>query len=793
MKKMQKYQAIIVGLFMITSGVAFLVSLPVMGANNSQPKANGSSTVIYGDAPPEYVPHTVPRCVLMEDNTNWGCGPCTGHNVNWAACIEANGYDTVAPVFMHVHWPAGTDPWNQYNDMYTWANGRRSQEGCTYVPWPMVDGSWIQYSQSQAFYQAEVDSRLAVESRVSITSTGALDSPVPDEGYLNVRVTATDDLPAADWRVMFELWEDEVTRYGTGPNGETHYDWAAWLFLDDDGDNLNNHQGVSVWSGGATAGQYVDINYNFNMETEWERDFMGATVFLQDFSQIGGGESSPYSVEQAHANTFDFINTPPTVEVLDNNGQGEDGTWASTQTVTWLATDPDQPAGELDVMVEVSSNGGGSWTIIENGVDNNDGMCTWDTTTGPDSTDYLVRVSVWDDYVMLPVQDVSDTVFEVSNMPTIDLTSPDGGEAYMGGSAQNIQWDMWDFWTPHNQLVVDLYYSTDGGATYPNTIAMGLTGFPASPCTYNWDPIPLLDNTQMRVLAEVTDTDGLDNNDNSVGNFEIDSTAPAPASNVYCELDGTGVRIFWDPSPSPDVNHYEVWWRMNAFDATGASYVSSINAGTNTDVLHAAVGANNPQSYTYQVRTYDGVGHETMTIIQGAKYGSTQSTLAREPDWFLLGNPLSQMDDTLGAVIQGSGLPANYDCIRTYNGMSDFWLTQIPASPITGITNLPTNQGFWMHITTSTRFCTVGYVEDKVINLYDGWNFVAYPFATRSMNTAAIQSHLTTYCPGYGGMLIEDVNMPYHLKTPAGTENILHNQGFFLYVSGDTTWTVTNY
>jgi len=750
--------------------VSLLLVLPLVLAINPTPEE----------------PNGVPRVVVAENFTEWGCPPCAGTNPAWYAALENLGYDIVVPAMIHVWWPAGGDPIYNYDIPNNQA--RIAYYSVSGVPDRECDGRNINWNQAQAGFENDI---LAAQARdagwgagmspVQITSVGSIDE-MADTGSIDITVSVLDALPASDYRLITYLWEDNITRWGN-PNGETINRWGVWGYYPD-------ANGVPIFTSGATPGQFHNQHFDFTLEADWNESEMGMTILVQDF---GITPRTNYNILQGHAQLFNFVNTPPVVEVLDNNGQAEDGTWASTQTITWSASDPDQPDGELDVMIEVSNNGGGSWAVIENGVDNNDGMCTWDTTAGPDSTNYLIRVSVWDDHVTFPEQDLSDTVFTVDNLPTIDLTSPDGGEIYAGGSAQNIQWNMNDFWTPHNQLVVDLYYSSDGGATYPNTIATGLTGYAASPCTYVWDPLPVVDNTQMRILAVVTDTDTLTDADNSLGDFEIDSTAPAPASNVYAVLEGLGVRIYWDPSPSADVDHYEVWWRMNNFDPTGASYLTSINAGLATDVLHANVGINNPNSYTYQVRTYDVVGHETVTIIQGAKYGSTQSVFSRDPDWFMLGNPLSQMDDSLANVIQGQGLPASYDCLRTYHGQSDMWSTHVPGSPVIGVSNIPTDTGFWMHISASTRFCTAGIVEDKVIDLYSGWNFVAYPFAARITNTATIDAHLTANCPGYGGMLIEDLTTPYHLKVPTGTENVFHNQGFFVYVNMDTTWTVISY
>jgi len=380
--------------------------------------------------------------------------------------------------------------------------------------------------------------------------------------------------------------------------------------------------------------------------------------------------------------------------------------------------------------------------------------------------------------------------------PWVMLTQPNGGEVLLGGGSYDIMWEMGDGLDADTDLTVDIYYGTDGGASYPNPIAVGLTGL-TSPCTYNWNPVPLIDSTTVRVWINVTDTSGLYNNTESAGDFTIDSTAPTAATNVRAELDGTGVRIYWDPSVSTDIDHYEVWWAFNSFDPTGSGYASSINAGLNTDVLHANVGINNPNSYTYQVRTFDIAGHETWTTIQAAKYGSTQSTFANPTGWFLLGNALVQSGTSLAHVLQGQGIPINWDCVRTYDGMTDTWFTKVDGTPVNDLMDIYTDQAFWLHLTASSRFATAGYIEDKAIPMYEGWNLVAYPFAAKTMSTAAIDAELSANCPGYpgmaAGMLIADHNQPYHLVTPTGTENTGHNFGFWVYVPADTTWTVTNY
>jgi hypothetical protein len=144
-------------------------------------------------------------------------------------------------------------------------------------------------------------------------------------------------------------------------------------------------------------------------------------------------------------------------------------------------------------------------------------------------------------------------------------------------------------------------------------------------------------------------------------------------------------------------------------------------------------------------------------------------------------------------VIQGQGLPANWDCARTFDGINDSWLTKVAGSPINDLTDIQTNEGFWLHVTASTRYAAAGYIEDKVITLYDGWNLVAYPFAERGEITSNINAHLVANCPNYAEMAIADPSQPYQIITPTGVENIYHGAGFWVRVTADTTWTVTNY
>ncbi len=98
--------------------------------------------------------------------------------------------------------------------------------------------------------------------------------------------------------------------------------------------------------------------------------------------------------------------------------------------------------------------------------------------------------------------------------PTVAITSPDGGEVWKVGSVHAITWTATD-----NSCVasVDLAYSTDGGATFPNVIATGLcnTG------SLSWT-VPNTPTSMARVRATATDGFGNTANDASDANFTIE-------------------------------------------------------------------------------------------------------------------------------------------------------------------------------------------------------------------------------------------------------------------------------
>ena len=98
--------------------------------------------------------------------------------------------------------------------------------------------------------------------------------------------------------------------------------------------------------------------------------------------------------------------------------------------------------------------------------------------------------------------------------PTVTVISPNGGENWPVGTSQTITWTASD-----NSGVVtsiDIYYSTNGGATYPYTIATGETNDGA----YTWT-VPNTPSTTCRVKVVAHDAAGNTGEDESDADFTI--------------------------------------------------------------------------------------------------------------------------------------------------------------------------------------------------------------------------------------------------------------------------------
>ena len=112
-------------------------------------------------------------------------------------------------------------------------------------------------------------------------------------------------------------------------------------------------------------------------------------------------------------------------------------------------------------------------------------------------------------------EDISDANFTISDGTdrSVTVTDPNGGEIWEIDSFFDIMWVATD---NIGVTSIDILLSTDGGATFPTTIATG----EANDGVYSWE-VDVPPTTQARVKVIAHDAAGNSGEDTSDGNFDI--------------------------------------------------------------------------------------------------------------------------------------------------------------------------------------------------------------------------------------------------------------------------------
>ncbi|MBI4355439.1 MAG: hypothetical protein HY597_03170 [Candidatus Omnitrophica bacterium] len=222
---------------------------------------------------------------------------------------------------------------------------------------------------------------------------------------------------------------------------------------------------------------------------------------------------------------------PPLTLTYPNGGEVLRVGQTPNPNITWTCSN--SAAGHT-IQIAISGDGGLTYpdtvATVTSGCTSNAGSYAW---TIPDS--YATIGNVIQNDLRLKITDTTDATnprnFDVSNANLeikgqVTLTAPDGGEVwFVGDTTRNI------VWTKQGNLdysSLTLKLSTDGGGSYPTTIA---TLVVPSSLSYNWNPIPNNTcNANCKVLAELA-ADAANVTDVSNGNFSIRGSLTITAPN----------------------------------------------------------------------------------------------------------------------------------------------------------------------------------------------------------------------------------------------------------------------
>jgi beta-lactamase superfamily II metal-dependent hydrolase len=174
--------------------------------------------------------------------------------------------------------------------------------------------------------------------------------------------------------------------------------------------------------------------------------------------------------------------------------------------------------------------------------------------------------------------------------PVVSVTSPNGGETWKAGSLHAITWSATD---AVGVTSVDLAYSTDGGATFPNALASGI----ANSGSWSWT-VPNVPTGTARVRVLARDLAGNLGRDSSATNFTIDRWTIAASA-------GAGGSI------TPTGTVYVVQGANQGFSIAPATgyhiedvLVNSVSVGAVTSYIFNSVAANHTIAASFALNTY---------------------------------------------------------------------------------------------------------------------------------------------------------------------------------------------
>ena len=389
-----------------------------------------------------------------------------------------------------------------------------------------------------------------------------------------IAVAATDTNDCKADFSTYGTWVD-VSAPGTGILSSFHYhadatnDYVAWM----DGTSMATPCAASVaaliWS-----------NHLAWTATQVKTELLATTDPIDGLAcntsyagKLGTGRVNAYNAVEPPPDT-----TPPVVTVLRPNG-GETFYGGTEDTIRWIATDN---VGVSYVVLYYSTNGGSTYPYLIDPSEANDGEYLW-TVPATYSTTCRVKVVAYD-WSENVGEDEGDADFTIAappdeTPPEVTVVKPNGGEVFYVASEDTIKWVATDnVGVDH----VDIYYSTDGGGTFPHTISTG----EANDGVYLWTiPATLSETCIVKMVASDSNENSAE--DESDANFtiaappdetppEVTVVRPNGAEVFYVAQDDT---IKWVATDAFGVDSVSIYYSTDG----GATFPHTIATGETND------------------------------------------------------------------------------------------------------------------------------------------------------------------------------------------------------------------
>ncbi|NUN10668.1 MAG: hypothetical protein HUU54_15950, partial [Ignavibacteriaceae bacterium] len=367
------------------------------------------------------------------------------------------------------------------------------------------------------------------------------------------------------------------------------------------------------------------------------------------------------TVSDISDNNFAISNAQPqSVTLLTPNG-GEEWYSGTIQSIRWISSGIDS------VKLEYSTNNGLNWTTIINGTES-DGFYNW-TVPNANTSNAIVRVS---DYADGTPSDISNAVFSILTETTLRLTSPNGGERILSGTAQTITWSTNSLKVSGKESIpsVKLELSTDGGLTFSTIISSTL-----NLGSYNWSPVPNVNSALCRI--RVSDAEDGAPSDISDSNFvifnqpvqEVTVTFPDGGEQFTA---GTSMGITWT---STGISTVTILFTTN----NGVNW-SNVVTGTESDGYYLWSPVPNVSSTNCRIKIVD--------AVDSLPFDESNSTFTIQPQPSVrVINPNGGESLTAGNSYNITWQSANVSNVKieftSNNGAA--WSTVIATTPSTGV------------------------------------------------------------------------------------------------------------
>lgn len=267
---------------------------------------------------------------------------------------------------------------------------------------------------------------------------------------------------------------------------------------------LAGQQKDITWVSAFTTNGFVNLEYSLDAGATWLPIAMNT---INDGSHIWTVPNNPMNgawmrvsdaTNSAHADTLMNVNLGPWVRLNSPNG-GQNLTGCDNYNISWTAG-----ATSGTFRLELSTDGGSSWTSIANVSNSNTNVSYNWTVSNLTSTNCLIRVY---DIADTTKMDVSDASFTVNQTLNVQVFQPNGGETWVAGNTYQITYNL-----QGGVSSARLMYSLNNGVNWTTIATNQNSG------AYSWT-VPNVDSDV--ALIRVQDMSTSCNADNSDANFSL--------------------------------------------------------------------------------------------------------------------------------------------------------------------------------------------------------------------------------------------------------------------------------